>query len=146
MVLFGQSCPLPCLSNHTSYAYCHRVLHVLKYHANWIIDYMAWGRSLLFKHENLSSDPQYWCKNLVWWCMPVTPLLRGGGGGRIDEACWPSSLTKISSSKLSEWACLKNAQWSVTGEVIRCGSLASTHTGIDMFACALMCTHPHTEL
>lgn len=98
---------------------------------------------LLFKHENLSSDPQYWCKHLVWWYMPVTLLLRGGGGGRIDGACWPSSLTKISSSRFSERACLKNVQWSVTGEVIRCGSLASTYIHMYRYV-ACLCTHART--
>lgn len=65
-----------------------------------------WVTHLLFKREDLSSDPLYSYKSWVWWYMSVTQH-REGGDRWLPGAGWSAHLTDTASSQFSERPCLK---------------------------------------
>lgn len=64
------------------------------------------GKSLLQRHEGMSSDAQLSSKSYVHRHMSVTPEL-GGRGKHIPRACEPINLAESVSSWSNNSACLK---------------------------------------
>jgi hypothetical protein len=64
------------VSHHWETKYLHQRPGICQ-QCNDSVEMLQWIKCLLFKHEDLSSDPWLPCKNWTWQQASVTPALRG---------------------------------------------------------------------
>lgn len=98
-----------------------------------------WIKHLLWKYEDLSSDPSTHIQaKQSGWCTSLKTVPGSGRDERAFVSCWPDSIDNRESSKLKERPCLRNSCGVIEAN-IRHGTPASA------FVCMLACAHTYTH-